>query len=327
MPWSEIDGGDWLLPASRNKTKVDLLRPLSAAALATLPEKAGEFVFSNDGVGPLCGFAELKRVVDRATGPMERWTLHDLRRTARSLMSRAGVLSDHAEQCLGHVLGGVRGIYDRHAYHDEKARAYEKLASLVECIVHPVENVVPLVRQEAEANATGRFPASGSRTRLQAVAHGMSRPSTVRRTSEWWEWWEIETEFLVSECGVDPDTARTWMMLRWLCHGDLRPLEAAMVKRQELDQAVLDLLADMISGDTSRFGRPPPYRLKAVPLRRGRPKKRPEYWLRDLVAGRAYEAADGKSDEVFDHIAKAIGRSHRTVRQAVTAFRKAQRAK
>jgi hypothetical protein len=34
LQWREIDGDDWLLPASRNKTKVDLLRPLSKAAQA-----------------------------------------------------------------------------------------------------------------------------------------------------------------------------------------------------------------------------------------------------------------------------------------------------
>jgi hypothetical protein len=72
------------------------------------------------------------------------WTLHDLRRTARSLMSRAGILSDHAERCLGHVIGGVRGVYDRHEFHAEKKRAYEALAAQIERIVNPQDNVVPL---------------------------------------------------------------------------------------------------------------------------------------------------------------------------------------
>ena len=55
------------------------------------------------------------------TGGVEGWVLHDLRRTARSLMSRAGVSSEHAERVMGHVIPGVEGIYDRHAYFDEKA--------------------------------------------------------------------------------------------------------------------------------------------------------------------------------------------------------------
>src|SRR5262249_10889706 len=36
MRWSELSGLDWTLPAARNKTKQDLVRPLSAAALAVL---------------------------------------------------------------------------------------------------------------------------------------------------------------------------------------------------------------------------------------------------------------------------------------------------
>lgn len=46
-------------------------------------------------------------------------------------MSRAGVTSDVAERVLGHVIGGVRGIYDRHLYESEKHDALERLAALV----------------------------------------------------------------------------------------------------------------------------------------------------------------------------------------------------
>ena len=35
-------------------------------------------------------------------------------------MSRAGVQNDIAERVLGHVIAGVRGVYDRHDYLDEK---------------------------------------------------------------------------------------------------------------------------------------------------------------------------------------------------------------
>jgi hypothetical protein len=70
--------------------------------------------------------------------------LHDCRRTARSLLSRAGINSDHAEQCLGHVIPGVRGVYDRHAYYDEKKFAFEALGAQIERIVNPQANVVTL---------------------------------------------------------------------------------------------------------------------------------------------------------------------------------------
>jgi integrase len=149
MTWAELAGSHWTLPAARNKTGVDLVRPLSRTAqaiLAGLP-KAGEFVWSaNGGAAPIAGFAKFKRRFDAASGT-KGWALHDLRRTARSLMSRAGVPSDHAERCLGHVIGGVRGVYDRHEYHCEKAQAFEALAALVERIVTGTEgSVVPMRR-------------------------------------------------------------------------------------------------------------------------------------------------------------------------------------
>ena len=121
---------------ARNKTKLDLVRPLSRAAreiIEALP-KRGSFVFTTDGTTPISGFTKFKVAFDRASGT-QGYTLHDLRRTARSLMSRAGVPSDHAERCLGHVIGGVRGVYDRHEYHREKARAFEMLAGEIERIV------------------------------------------------------------------------------------------------------------------------------------------------------------------------------------------------
>ena len=63
------------------------------------------------------------------------WTIHDLRRTAKSLMARAGVRPDVSERVLGHVIKGVEGIYDRHDYREEKADALRKLAALLADIV------------------------------------------------------------------------------------------------------------------------------------------------------------------------------------------------
>lgn len=87
--------------------------------------------------------ADLKKRDPKAT-PLPRWTNHDLRRTARSLISRAGVTPDHAERALGHVIPGVRGTYDRHAFLLEKTQAFEALAALVGRILEASSNVVPL---------------------------------------------------------------------------------------------------------------------------------------------------------------------------------------
>jgi integrase len=147
MQWSELDGNDWALPASRNKTKVDLVRPLSKAAMTVLPKREGEFVFGNPPDRPLRSYSLLKARLDKASG-VTGWRLHDLRRTARSLMSRAGVNADHAERCLGHVIGGVRGVYDRHEFRAEKAHALEALAHQIALITNPPKGNVRQLRRK-----------------------------------------------------------------------------------------------------------------------------------------------------------------------------------
>jgi integrase len=74
---------------------------------------------------------------------MSPWVLHDLRRTARSLLSRTGVRPDISERVLGHVIPGVEGVYDRHSYDAEKADALVRFAALIGRIINPPQvNVV-----------------------------------------------------------------------------------------------------------------------------------------------------------------------------------------
>ena len=147
MRRTELSGRDWLIPAARYKTKSDFLVPLSGTARALLDKipsiGGGDFVFTTGGRKSISGFSKWKDRFDKACG-VSGWTLHDLRRTARSLMSRAGVPSDHAERALGHVLSGVRKTYDRHEYYAEKQGAFEALAAQIDRIIRPQENVVSL---------------------------------------------------------------------------------------------------------------------------------------------------------------------------------------
>jgi integrase len=133
------DGGTvWVVPAARYKSKRDTLIPLSKAAqqiIAGQPVR-GPYVFGVDGSRPLGGFNDRKKNLDARSG-VSGYGLHDLRRSARTLLSRAGVAADIAEMCLGHAFVGVRGVYDRFQYIDEKRAAFEALAQMVERIVRP----------------------------------------------------------------------------------------------------------------------------------------------------------------------------------------------
>jgi len=151
MRWEEINGDSWTLPGSRNKTKLDLTRPLSTAALAVVEGQQSDcpFVFSK-GRKPISTFSRDKVTFDAAVG-VSNWRVHDLRRTARSLLSRAGVDADVGERCLGHALPGIRGTYDRHDYRAEMQRAYDALAALIERIANPPKGNVTSLRKKRPA--------------------------------------------------------------------------------------------------------------------------------------------------------------------------------
>ena len=138
MRWSEIEGEAWTIPAERYKTKRENVVPLSRPALALLEtlDRAAEYVFTagnrssrrngtgHDEVRPFGNVGDAKRALDslaldelrknarrRGEDPrkakLPRWTLHDLRRTAKTLMSAENVRPDISERILGHTITGV----------------------------------------------------------------------------------------------------------------------------------------------------------------------------------------------------------------------------
>jgi integrase len=153
--------GIWTIPAERYKTKCANFVPLSKAALGVIAAQPKhdncDYVFPSRANTPYSGFSKSKARLDKVVfaamkkqakkgakvEPIPNWTLHDLRRTAKTLMARAGVRPDISERVLGHVIAGVEGTYDRHSYADEKRDALEKLAAIIERIVTPLPSNVP----------------------------------------------------------------------------------------------------------------------------------------------------------------------------------------
>ena len=131
-------------------------------------------------------------------------------------------------------------------------------------------------------------------------------------------WWDTEAQLYINEFGMNLATARTVVIVRWMLHGNFKPLIAAINAGDNLDKVVLNMLASMLEG-SKMF----PVHLQPVSRGRGRVRAmRPENMIRDWAIARVYEATDGKSDEVFAALAKVVGVSDQTIRQAVTADRK-----
>jgi integrase len=160
--WAEIDylrrddfEGDVLtIGAGRMKGKFDHAMPLTPHVYALLGQRtegSRSYIFASTYRGgrlPFRNFATAKAALDAAANaarekdgrePMPRWTLHDLRRTAKTLMQRAGVRPDISERVLAHSIRGVEGIYDRYGYLPEKLDALTKLNAIVERILRTID--------------------------------------------------------------------------------------------------------------------------------------------------------------------------------------------
>lgn len=130
MKWDDISDGVWTITTEdREKGNAERLKlPKRALAILDAQEKLrlNEYVFPASRIGRRNGpgkhfgsfsaFGQGKGELDKAMAEIRpdipAWVLHDLRRTARSLMSRAGVRPDIAERVLGHAISGVQGVYD-----------------------------------------------------------------------------------------------------------------------------------------------------------------------------------------------------------------------
>lgn len=151
MKWSDVENGVWNIATEKREkgTGGTLALPKLALDIIARQPHVGEnpYVFPDLGNGHFSSFSKAKALFDAKLPTMPQWQIHDLRRTARSLLSRANVRPDISEKVLGHVAQGVESVYDRHHYRDEKADALKRLAALIETILHPKRgNVTPIRR-------------------------------------------------------------------------------------------------------------------------------------------------------------------------------------
>jgi integrase len=158
MTWDEVDLSKrtWLLKGDRTKNGDPRLIPLPCLAvdiLAAVPRFTGPHVFTTSfGKRPIAGFGGLKVMLDRRVAklnggqPIDRWTLHDLRRTMRTNLSALAILPLVAEMMIGHRQRGIAAVYDLHAYETEQRAGFEAWCARLAGIVDPPDatNVVAI---------------------------------------------------------------------------------------------------------------------------------------------------------------------------------------
>ena len=150
MRWTELDltNRTFTIPATRSKAKTVTVLPLGPMAWEII--EAQPRILDVDYVWGRrrSGFAHIKDRLDELMKTASDWRTHDIRRTSRSLMSRAGVQPDVAERAIGHSVGTVVSrTYDRFEYLNEKRACFATLERLIGTIINTSEdNVVTLRR-------------------------------------------------------------------------------------------------------------------------------------------------------------------------------------
>ena len=136
----DFERGVWTIPPENHKlghaTGKPLLRPITPETAPLLKDamalsNGGRFLFTNAGSDKPMGtsaplalpYNVMQWLRRHERFEMEHWSVHDLRRTARSNFST--LTAPHvAEIMLGHRLPGAWQVYDHHDYLQEQAEAY-----------------------------------------------------------------------------------------------------------------------------------------------------------------------------------------------------------
>ena len=153
--WHDVhlDEAEWQIPTENSKTgkphivylsqqAVGLFRELHALACGSdlvMPGRGSlTKPFSHNAIN-----TALKHALQGQDVPA--FTIHDLRRTASTLLHENGWASDVVEKALNHTIGGVRGVYNRAEYADQRrdmlqfwADYIEKLGKRQECHSRPL---------------------------------------------------------------------------------------------------------------------------------------------------------------------------------------------
>jgi integrase len=140
--WSHVDfeQAEWHIPAEHSKTGKPHIVFLSRQAVALFGELkalAGGSELVLPGRGSLTKpFAHnainnaLK--VALAGQDIPAFTIHDLRRTASTLLHENGWPSDVVEKALNHTIGGVRGVYNRAEYEPQRREMLQFWADYID---------------------------------------------------------------------------------------------------------------------------------------------------------------------------------------------------
>lgn len=152
--WSEfdIDACTWDIPAERMKKVKPHRVHLSSHAISLLSELKNlsgksEFVFpSSRGMTdrPISK-STLNQAVRALNMDVQHFVLHDFRRTASTHLHELGHPSDAIERALAHKIAGIKGVYNRAEYTEQRRLILQAWADFVDAQITGAA-VIPLFK-------------------------------------------------------------------------------------------------------------------------------------------------------------------------------------
>jgi len=136
----DLDRAVWILPAERSKTKKAIRRALSAKVVELISSlnlpygSEREYLIPGQSAKKPITSHAVNRFVQRLNDRLKllHFVPHDFRRTIVTRLSENEVMPHVTEKMLGHELGGIMAIYNKHDWLDEQLVAYELYWSLLE---------------------------------------------------------------------------------------------------------------------------------------------------------------------------------------------------
>ena len=159
--WDQFDlkAGEWHLPADQTKTESAIRIPLSPWVIRILEDQRtrqqrnNPYLFPVQRIAPgkttrYMGETTLNHALYMMQSDLDPFTVHDLRRTARTHLAALGVAPHIAEMCLNHKIKGIEAVYNVHDYFAERRAALFALSDLLaECEKGDAKKIVPIRQQ------------------------------------------------------------------------------------------------------------------------------------------------------------------------------------
>lgn len=139
----DLERGIWTLPPERSKNGKELRRPIPQKAKVIIQELddtygKGGFLVPGSHLGTFVTHTALRKYVTRLRLRMldteegcRAFTPHDFRRTISTRLSEQGILPHVTEKMLGHELGGIMAVYNKHDWINDQLNAYELWCKMI----------------------------------------------------------------------------------------------------------------------------------------------------------------------------------------------------